>query len=42
MSKYGNMYYSSGDIIDALNIISCDESIQHDGSSEGSNNDISD
>ena len=42
MSKYDNMYYSAGDIIDALNIVSSDESIQHDGSSKGSNSDISD
>ena len=33
---------SAGDIIDALNIVSSDESIQHDGCYEGSNSDISD
>ena len=33
---------SAGDIIDALNIVSSDESIQHDGSSEGSNSNTGD
>ena len=42
MSKYGNINFSAGNIIDALNIVSSDKSIQHDGSSGGSNSDISD